>query len=54
LISSYLPELLGVADRIAVMCRGRLVDLRPREQWTEETIMHSATRGVASGERAAE
>ena len=24
MVSSYLPELLGVCDRIAVMCRGRL------------------------------
>jgi len=24
LVSRYLPELLGVCDRIAVMCRGRL------------------------------
>jgi ribose transport system ATP-binding protein len=49
LISSYLPELLGVADRIAVMCRGRIVDLRPTEQWTEDAIMHSATRGITTG-----
>jgi ribose transport system ATP-binding protein len=43
LVSSYLPELLGVADRIGVMCRGRLVDLRPTTAWTEEAIMHAAT-----------
>jgi ribose transport system ATP-binding protein len=43
LVSSYLPELLGVADRIGVMCRGRLVDVRPTAEWTEETIMHCAT-----------
>ena len=24
MVSSYLPELLGLCDRIAVMCRGRL------------------------------
>jgi ribose transport system ATP-binding protein len=49
LVSSYLPELLGVADRIAVMCRGRLVDVRPRDEWTEESIMQSATRGAMEG-----
>ncbi|MBX9789730.1 MAG: sugar ABC transporter ATP-binding protein [Pirellulales bacterium] len=43
LVSSYLPELLGVADRIGVMCRGRLVDVRPTSAWTEDTIMHAAT-----------
>lgn len=46
-VSSYLPELLGVADRIGVMCRGRLVELRPRGEWSEEEIMHCATRGTA-------
>ncbi len=29
MVSSYLPELLGVCDRIAVMCRGRLGPARP-------------------------
>ncbi|MGD9645103.1 MAG: sugar ABC transporter ATP-binding protein [Pirellulales bacterium] len=43
LVSSYLPELLGVADRIGVMCRGRLVDVRPTAEWSEEAIMHCAT-----------
>src|SRR5438128_10149749 len=28
-VSSYLPELLGVCDRVAVMCRGHLVAARP-------------------------
>lgn len=43
LISSYLPELLGVCDRIAVMCRGRLSQTRPREQWDEHRLMLVAT-----------
>ncbi|MCH7822974.1 MAG: sugar ABC transporter ATP-binding protein, partial [Proteobacteria bacterium] len=38
-VSSYLPELLGVCDRIGVMSRGRLVEVRPTEQWTEQSIM---------------
>src|SRR5579885_3503742 len=33
-VSSYLPELLGVCDRLAVMARGRLSEARPIEQWT--------------------
>jgi ribose transport system ATP-binding protein len=45
MVSSYLPELLGVADRIAVMRRGQIVDVRPTAQWDEESIMHSATLG---------
>jgi ribose transport system ATP-binding protein len=48
LVSSYLPELLGVCDRIAVMSRGRLGPARPVEEWTEHSLlMH------ASGARAA-
>ncbi len=42
-ISSYLPELLGICDRIAVMCRGRLSDTRNVEDWDEHQLMVSAT-----------
>ena len=45
IVSSYLPELLGLCDRIGVMCRGRLTAVRPRGEWTEEEIMHRATGG---------
>jgi ribose transport system ATP-binding protein len=41
-VSSYLPELLGVCDTIAVMCRGRVVDVRPRSEWTEHSIITAA------------
>lgn len=43
LVSSYLPELLGVCDRIGVMCRGELREVRPTSEWSEESIMHCAT-----------
>lgn len=42
MVSSYLPELLGVCDRIAVMCKGRLGRPRPVAQWTEHSIMLEA------------
>ena len=42
IVSSYLPELLGVCDRIAVMCRGRLGAARPTAEWTEHTLMAAA------------
>jgi ribose transport system ATP-binding protein len=42
-VSSYLPELLGVCDRIAVMCRGRLGQARPASEWTEHTLLEAAT-----------
>ena len=43
MVSSYLPELLGVCDRIAVMCRGRLGPARPVAQTSEHQIMLEAT-----------
>jgi ribose transport system ATP-binding protein len=43
LVSSYLPELLGLCDRIAVMCRGRLGPARPVAEWDEHRLMLAAT-----------
>ena len=45
--SSELPELLTVADRILVMCEGRITADIPRAEATEEKIMHAATRFLA-------
>jgi len=44
-ISSYLPELLGVCDSLAVMHRGLLSEKRPVSGWTPEAIMRVATGG---------
>jgi ribose transport system ATP-binding protein len=44
-VSSYLPELFGICDRIAVMSRGILCETRPVPQWTEHQVMEVATRG---------
>lgn len=43
MVSSYLPELLGVCDRIAVMCRGRLGPARFVAEVDEHTLMLEAT-----------
>ncbi len=43
MVSSYLPELMGICDRIAVMARGTLSEARPVERWTEHAIMDLAT-----------
>lgn len=43
LISSYLPELMNVCDRIGVMCRGRLREVRAAKDWSEEQVMQCAT-----------
>src|SRR5690606_12570699 len=48
LVSSYLPELLGVCDRIAVMARGRLSAARPADEWTEHALLMAAS-GVQPG-----
>lgn len=42
LVSSYLPELLGLCDRIAVMRRGILSEARPATAWTEEALLRAA------------
>jgi ribose transport system ATP-binding protein len=41
-VSSYFPELLAVCDRLAVMRRGMLQEIRPAREWTEESILASA------------
>jgi ribose transport system ATP-binding protein len=45
MVSSYLPELFGICDRIAVMTRGVLSEARPVSQWTEHSVMEVATGG---------
>ena len=43
MVSSYLPELLGVCDRIAVMVRGRLGPARPAHECSEHELLLEAT-----------
>jgi ribose transport system ATP-binding protein len=42
MVSSYLPELLGVCDRIAVMNRGRLSPVRPVAEWSAASALEAA------------
>jgi ribose transport system ATP-binding protein len=42
IVSSYLPELFGLCDRLSVMSRGRLSAARPIEEWTPESVLHAA------------
>jgi ribose transport system ATP-binding protein len=44
-VSSYLPELFGICDRIAVMCRGTLSEAIAVSHLTEHQVMELATRG---------
>jgi ribose transport system ATP-binding protein len=41
-VSSYLPELFELCDRIAVMNRGRLSPARPVAEWTPESVLEAA------------
>jgi ribose transport system ATP-binding protein len=43
MVSSYLPELLGVCDRVAVMCRGRLGPTHRIDEVDEHKLMTEAT-----------
>ena len=42
MISSELQELLGMSDRIAVMCEGRMMGILDREEATQEKILSYA------------
>src|SRR5262245_10718047 len=44
-VSSYLPELFGICDRIAVMTRGVLSEAHPVGEWSESRVMDVATGG---------
>jgi ribose transport system ATP-binding protein len=41
-VSSYFEELLRVCDRIGVMSRGRLREIRPADAWTKESLLSRA------------
>jgi ABC-type sugar transport system ATPase subunit len=45
MVSSEMPELLAMCDRILVLCEGRLTAELSREEATQERILHAATPG---------
>ena len=47
MISSELPEILGMSDRVLVMRDGQIVGELPRESATEQAIIERATSGGA-------
>nr|HMQ21909.1 sugar ABC transporter ATP-binding protein [Planctomycetota bacterium] len=52
-VSSYVPELLGVCDRIAVVHRGTLVETRAVAAWTEHDLIGVAAQGPIKHEKRA-
>jgi ABC-type sugar transport system ATPase subunit len=46
MISSELPEVLGVADRIIVLHEGRMTAEFARAEATEDKIMRAATGNI--------
>jgi ribose transport system ATP-binding protein len=48
MITSDMEELLGMADRVAVMHEGKLAGELARDELTEEAVMHLATGGTNS------
>ena len=49
MISSELPEIIGMSDRILVMCRGRIAGELSRAEATEERILTLAVGETLSG-----
>jgi ribose transport system ATP-binding protein len=47
-VSSEMPELLLLSDRVLVMCEGHQTGLIPREAATQETVMRLAAPGMAT------
>jgi len=43
MVSSYLPELLGICDRVAVMVRGKLGPVRDARELSEHALLLEAT-----------
>jgi inositol transport system ATP-binding protein len=53
MISSELPEITGMSDRVVVMQEGRISGILSRKDATQENIMRLATHGKMSGINAA-
>jgi ABC-type sugar transport system ATPase subunit len=51
-VSSELPEIMAIADRILVMCEGRMTGELKREEFSEEAIVSLASNLSIGGWRA--
>ena len=43
MVSSELAELIGMCDRIYIMCQGRITGCLSRDEFSQERIMMCAT-----------
>ena len=50
MISSEMPEILGMCDRIVVMCEGRVTGELSREEATQEKILELAMSKQSAAE----
>lgn len=50
MVSSEMPELIGVADRIMVMCEGKITGIVDGKDKNQETIMDLATKFIKTSE----
>jgi methyl-galactoside transport system ATP-binding protein len=46
MISSEMPELIGMSHRIVVLCEGRLMSILKKDEISQEMIMRYATQFV--------
>ena len=49
MVSSELPEILGMSDRVMVMCEGRVTGIVSGADATQEKIMHLSTQFMTQG-----
>jgi ABC-type molybdate transport system ATPase subunit len=47
MISSEMPEIIGMSDRVIVLCQGRVTGEFSRAELSQEKIMTSATQFLA-------
>ncbi|MDI9505811.1 MAG: sugar ABC transporter ATP-binding protein [Bacillota bacterium] len=50
MISSELPEIINMSDRVYVMCEGRITGCIPHQELSQERIMHLATLEMTGGQ----
>ena len=44
MVSSEMPELIGMSHRIMVLCNGRLTGILDKKDATQESVMRLATK----------